>query len=68
MHLEPSAAVDGTVMQGVSFFPRGGSAHVIRGLIGALHDIGWSARIVTGSVGAAGQPGHAGTFYRGLAV
>jgi hypothetical protein len=68
MHLEPSAAVVGTVVQGVSFFPRGGSAHVIRCLTGALQDIGWSARIVAGSVGAAGQPGHAGTFYRGLAV
>jgi len=68
MRQEPSAAVVGTVVQGVSFFPRGGSAHVIRCLTGALRDIGWSARIVAGSVGAAGQPGHAGTFYRGLAV
>src|ERR1044071_7274873 len=63
---EASAA--GAVVQGVSFFPRGGSAHVVRCLTRALQHIGWSARIVSGSVGAAGQPGHAGTFYRGLPV
>lgn len=68
MHEGPSPAVPGTVVQGVSFFPRGGSSHVVRYLTGALRDLGWRARIVAGSVGAAGQPGHAETFYRGLPV
>lgn len=34
---------------GVAFFPRGGSAHVLRGLASALPGHGWDATIVTGT-------------------
>ncbi len=65
---EVSTGAPGAVLQGISFFPRGGSAHVVRYLSEALRDIGWRVRIVAGSVGGAGQSGHAETFYRGLPV
>ena len=54
------------VLQGVAFSPRGGSAHVVRSLARALPRAGWAARIVAGSVGRPGDPGHAATFYSGL--
>ena len=56
------------VLQGVAFSPRGGSAHVVRSLARALPDAGWAARIVAGSVGRPGDPGHAATFYSGLPI
>jgi glycosyltransferase involved in cell wall biosynthesis len=50
---------------GVAFFPRGGSAHVIRGLATALPAHGWDVTVVSGS-----QPGlgDAGPFYAPLDV
>jgi D-inositol-3-phosphate glycosyltransferase len=56
----------GAVLQGFSFFPRGGSAQVVRYLTAALLEAGWSPRIVAGSLGAAGSPSHAQTFFAGL--
>ena len=41
----------GPVLQGFSFFPRGGSAQVVRYLTAALLQAGWTPRIVAGSVG-----------------
>jgi len=45
------------------FFPRGGSAQVVRYLARALPAAGWHSRVVAGSLGAPGTPGHAGTFF-----
>ena len=45
------------------FFPRGGSAQVVRYLARALPGAGWRTRVVAGSLGAAGEPGHAAGFF-----
>jgi glycosyltransferase involved in cell wall biosynthesis len=58
----------GPVLQGFSFFPRGGSSQVVRYLTAALLQAGWTPRIVAGSVGDVGSPGHAATFFAGLPV
>jgi len=56
----------GPVLQGFSFFPRGGSAQVVRYLTAALSEAGWSPRIVAGSLGTPGNLSHAATFFAGL--
>jgi len=56
----------GSVLQGFSFFPRGGSAQVVRYLTAALLEAGWAPRIAAGSLGAAGSPSNAETFFAGL--
>jgi hypothetical protein len=56
----------GSVLQGFSFFPRGGSAQVVRYLTGALLEAGWAPQIAAGSLGPAGSPSHAETFFAGL--
>jgi D-inositol-3-phosphate glycosyltransferase len=58
----------GPVLQGFSFFPRGGSAQVVRYLTAALLENRWTPQIATGSVGGPGGPGHAATFFAGLPV
>ena len=58
----------GAVLQGFSFFPRGGSSHVVRYLAAALRQAGWSPSIVAGSVGGPGDLSHAATFFAGLPV
>ena len=58
----------GTVLQGFSFFPRGGSSHVVRYLTAALLQSGWSPSIAAGSVGGPGDLSHAATFFAGLPV
>jgi D-inositol-3-phosphate glycosyltransferase len=58
----------GPVVQGFSFFPRGGSAQVVRYLTAALVQAGWTPRIVAGSVGDRGNPSNATTFFAGLPV
>ena len=60
--------VPGPVLQGFSFFPRGGSAHVVRYLTAALLQAGWPQRIVAGSMGDDGSPSNADTFFAGLPV
>jgi glycosyltransferase involved in cell wall biosynthesis len=50
------------------FFPRGGSAQVTRYLAAALPATGWDATVLAGSLGAAGEESHAGTFFTGLDV
>jgi glycosyltransferase involved in cell wall biosynthesis len=59
-----------TVLVGLLFHPRGGSAQVARSLSHALErsDAGLRARIVTGSLGVPGDRSHAETFYDGLHV
>ena len=53
-------------VMGLMFFPRGGSAQVARYLARSLP--GWDVTIACGSLGAAGEPSHAETFYAGLDV
>ena len=53
---------------GLLFYPRGGSAQVIRYLAAALARQGWDAGIVCGSLGEAGDRRHAQTFFAGLDV
>src|SRR3954463_7566966 len=50
------------------FFPRGGSAHVIRSLATRLPGEGWDVTIVAGSRRDCGGPGYARRFYRDLDV
>jgi D-inositol-3-phosphate glycosyltransferase len=58
----------GPVLQGFWFFPRGGSAQVVRYLAAALLKAGWTPQIVAGSLGDPGNPSHAATFFAGLPV
>jgi glycosyltransferase involved in cell wall biosynthesis len=50
------------------FWPRGGSAQVVRYLAPALGEVDWPVRLVAGSRGALGASGNAATFFRGLDV
>ena len=59
---------DRTVAMGLLFYPRGGSAQVVRYLAGALERAGWAARLACGSLGGPGERTHAGTFFEGLDV
>ena len=43
----------GAILQGFSFFPRGGSAQVVRYLTAALLEDGWNPEIVAGTGQAA---------------
>lgn len=45
------------------FFPRGGSAQVVRYLSRAMVGEGWSTRVVAGSLGDADEPGNARSFF-----
>lgn len=53
---------------GLLFYPRGGSAQVIRYLAAPLADEGWKASLVCGSLGEPGDRRHAHTFFSGLEV
>jgi glycosyltransferase involved in cell wall biosynthesis len=53
---------------GLIFFPRGGSAQVVRYLARSLPDAGWDPTIACGSLGAPGQQSHAETFFGHLDV
>src|SRR5436190_1108533 len=57
-----------SVLMGLQFFPRGGSAHVARNLARNLPVTGWEPTIVSGSLSMLGRPGGARDFYRGLDV
>ncbi len=52
----------------VSFFPRGGSAQVMRYLARSLPEFGWRPTLLTGSLGAKGEDSNAETFYDGIDV
>jgi glycosyltransferase involved in cell wall biosynthesis len=56
------------VLMGLSFFPRGGSAHVARNLARHLPAAGWDATVLSGSLSIPGRPGDARDFYRGVDV
>jgi glycosyltransferase involved in cell wall biosynthesis len=53
---------------GLMFFPRGGSAQVVRYLAGSLPDAGWEPTIACGSLGPPGEQSNADTFFAGLDV
>jgi hypothetical protein len=53
---------------GLLFFPRGGSAQVVRYLSAALVAAGRTVELVTGSLGEPGDETHAPTFFAGTAV
>lgn len=57
-----------TVDTVVQFFPRGGSAQVIRYLGRELTGRGHAVRILCGSLGSSGDFSHATSFYAGLPV
>ena len=50
-------------LQALIFFPRGGSAQVVRYLSRALVGRGWSTRVVAGSLGGPDEPGNAAAFF-----
>src|SRR3954452_14262016 len=54
------------VVSASMFFPRGGSAHVLRSLALRLPDEGWDVTVVAGSRHDAGGHGDARRFYRGV--
>ncbi len=56
------------VVMGLLFYPRGGSAYVVRYLSPALARAGWSVSLAVGSLGKAGEETHAPTFFAGLDV
>ena len=56
------------IVMGLLFYPRGGSAYVVRYLSPALIRAGWSVSLAAGSLGVAGDETHAPTFFDGLDV
>jgi len=56
------------VTMGLLFYPRGGSAQVIRYLARGLEKAGWSTRLACGSLGEAGERTHAESFFSALDV
>jgi len=58
----------GRVVMGLLFYPRGGSAYVVRYLSPALARTGWSVSLAVGSLGVAGDETYAPTFFDGLDV
>ncbi|HUF85617.1 MAG TPA: glycosyltransferase family 4 protein [Acidimicrobiia bacterium] len=56
------------VAMGLLFYPRGGSAQVVRYLAAALSDTGWQPSVYCGSLGPPGAESNAATFFSGLDV
>jgi glycosyltransferase involved in cell wall biosynthesis len=52
----------------LAFYPRGGSAQVVRYLGGALEVLGHAVTVCCGSLGPPGSSSHAATFFSGLDV
>ncbi len=57
-----------TVDSVVQFFPRGGSAYVVRYVAHEMAARGVTPRILCGTLGGPGELSHAGAFYAGLPV
>ena len=49
---------------GLLFYPRGGSAQVVRYLVPALEQAGWPVALVAGSLGEPGDRRHAESFFK----
>ncbi len=58
----------GRVVMGLLFYPRGGSAYVVRYLSPALARVGWIVSLAVGSLGVEGDETYAPTFFDGLDV
>ena len=56
------------VLMALLFYPRGGSSQVVRYLARSLPAVGWRPSLVAGSLGGAGEPSNAATFFPGLDV
>ena len=54
------------VEMGLIFYPRGGSAQVVRYLARALGRVGWDTSLACGSLGEPGERTHAESFFAGL--
>ena len=54
------------VVMTLAFYPRGGSAQVVRYLGGALEAAGHEVTVCSGSMGSPGSSSHAATFFAGL--
>ncbi len=59
---------DRRILMTLAFYPRGGSAQVVRYLGEALVDRGDDVTVCCGSLGAQGAASHAATFFRALGV
>jgi len=59
---------DERVAMGLWFYPRGGSAQVVRYLAYALPGAGWDPSIYCGTIGSPGDESNAATFFAGLDV
>lgn len=59
---------DRHVVMGLLFYPRGGSAYVLRYLSPALKRAGWTVSLAVGSLGGAGDETYAPTFFDDLDV
>jgi glycosyltransferase involved in cell wall biosynthesis len=59
---------DQQVIMGLLFYPRGGSAFVVRYLSPALTRAGWSVSLAVGSLGVAGDETYAPAFFDGFDV
>jgi glycosyltransferase involved in cell wall biosynthesis len=55
------------VTMGLLFYPRGGSAQVVRYLVRALEPAGWATTLACGSLGAPGDRTHGPSFFAPLA-
>jgi glycosyltransferase involved in cell wall biosynthesis len=62
------APARGLVVSALFFFPRGGSAQVARALARALPATGWRLALAAGSLGRAGEPTDAASFFAGVDV
>ena len=56
------------VLMTLAFYPRGGSAQVVRYLGGTLETLGNALTVCSGSLGPPGSSSHAATFFAGLNV
>ncbi|CAN5458779.1 hypothetical protein BH20ACT19_BH20ACT19_02020 [soil metagenome] len=56
------------VTMGLLFYPRGGSAQVVRYLARGLERAGWTTRLACGSLGEPGERAHAESFFADLEV
>src|SRR5829696_7169546 len=65
---QETIAVRGRVCAGLFFFPRGGSAQVVRALARALPACGWKVTLASGSLGGPREPTHAPSFFGGTEV
>src|SRR3954467_8104240 len=68
--LSAAAAPDALklVVSALFFFPRGGSAQVVRSLARALPAAGWQLTLATGSLGPPGEETNAESFFAGIEV